>query len=61
MTDAAIKNFGWMNDWKVTPLEVQACWDKGHRPPSLSAGCGRCLTVTRCEECRYEFQVDSGD
>lgn len=52
-------NLGWQNDWKgVLPDVVKDCQAKRHIRDSFKSGSTRRIV---CDQCKYQYQVDSGD
>jgi len=54
-----MKDYGYANGWKETPVEVRACKTIGHE--KIIKTVGRCLTEYSCPVCGYVYKVDSSD
>lgn len=54
-----MKDLGYANGWNSTPQIIKECKAKGHKIHNETIG--RCLERSWCEECGFEFRVDSGD
>jgi hypothetical protein len=56
-------NLGWANSWQREPEIVTTCKAKGHKQQEadldrLHRGCDH---LYWCDECGYEYHVDSSD
>lgn len=54
-----MKNLGYANEWKETPVELTQCSDKNHHIEHEKMG--NCLNRFSCSICKYEYIVDSSD
>jgi len=52
-------SLGYANGWARIPEVVIKCGELGHSRKQETIG--RCLTRYSCDECGYEYKVDSSD
>ncbi len=53
------QRLGYANGWSSTPAIVTECKAKQHQMRTVNEG--RCLNRYICDECNYDYAVDSGD
>jgi hypothetical protein len=56
-----MKSLGYSNGWSDRPKELKDCEEKKHILQRKPHPTYRCVTISECQECNFQFLTDSSD